>query len=246
MADFETIWSGRLAFAEKLKTIKTESQTDIRWYKYDTMSNLGHLRPMISPQVDAIFSNGKTIADIGAADGDLAFYLESLGYHCDIYDFASTNMNGLRGAKFLKETLSSSNNIFNIDLDSQFEIGTQYDFILMLGILYHLKNPFFVLETLAKRTDTLFISTKIARHPAEGGPDIANYPLAYLLGPSESNNDPTNYWVFTEAGIKRLFERSGWSILDCKVRGDLEHSNPQDPSRNQRIFAILQSKFRSG
>jgi 2-polyprenyl-3-methyl-5-hydroxy-6-metoxy-1,4-benzoquinol methylase len=35
-------------------------------------------------------------------------------------------------------------------LDSQFTLsGEKYDAIFLLGVLYHLKNPFFVLEKLA-------------------------------------------------------------------------------------------------
>jgi tRNA (mo5U34)-methyltransferase len=152
-----------------------------------------------------------------------------------------SSYNALRGAKYLKDTLSSQVNINDIDLDSQFKIDPHYDMIFFLGILYHLKNPYYALETRSKRTDVLFVSTKIARFPREGGPDISDFPMAYLLDPTESNNDATNYWVFTEPGLKRLFSRTGWSTLAFRTTGDQFGSNPQDPAHNQRAFAILRN-----
>jgi tRNA (mo5U34)-methyltransferase len=77
----------------------------------------------------------KSIADIGAADGDLAFFMESLGNQCDIYDFGPTNYNGLRGAYFLKERLKSNVGIYERDFDSQFSMTGKYDLIFFLGIL---------------------------------------------------------------------------------------------------------------
>ncbi len=42
------------------------------------------------------------IADIGAADGDLAFFLEKQGLSVDVIENESTNFNRLEGAQILK------------------------------------------------------------------------------------------------------------------------------------------------
>jgi tRNA (mo5U34)-methyltransferase len=58
------------------------------------------------------------VADIGAADGDLAFFLESQGLSVDVIDNAETNFNFLGGVRILKEALNSSVTIRSVDLDS--------------------------------------------------------------------------------------------------------------------------------
>jgi tRNA (mo5U34)-methyltransferase len=241
MSNFQKLLDGMPAFAKTLNELKNDS-VDFRWYKYNILASLVHLRPLISSNLDNFFEGKKAIADIGAADGDLSFYLESLGHSCEIIDYGPTNMNGLKGARYLKQRLSSNIVIRDIDLDSQFTLNENYNLVFFLGILYHLKNPFYVMQLLANKASIVFLSTKIARYPFKNGPDISGYPLAYLVGERESNNDPSNYWIFTEAGLKQLLTRTGWSILAYRTVGDPEASNPQDSEHNQRAFAVLQSK----
>jgi tRNA (mo5U34)-methyltransferase len=228
-------------FSSKLDEIKSEN-LGFPWYPYGTLNNFYHLQPLITSEIDEMFSGGKRIADIGAADGDLAFFLESLGHQVDIYDHPPTNMNGLRGATRLKEVLKSAVNVYDVDLDSQMKLHKNYDLIVLLGILYHLKNPFYVLETLARSTKHLIVSTRIARRFHEQGPDMSSMPVAYLLSPTESNNDATNYWIFTDQGLKRIIDRAGWNVVAYRTVGDLLDSNPQQADHDERAFAILRSR----
>ena len=75
----------------------------------------------------------------------------------EVIDNEYTNFNGLEGARTLKEALNSSVIIRSVDLDSQFSLaGQKYDAVFFLGTLYHLKNPFFLLESLARIDEILF------------------------------------------------------------------------------------------
>jgi tRNA (mo5U34)-methyltransferase len=151
-------------------------------------------------------------------------------------------MNGLRGARYLKGALGSTVRIFEIDLDSQFSLHERsYDLTFFLGLLYHLKNPFYVLERMAKHSRHMIISTRIARHFRAGTQDVSNISAAYLLAADESNNDSTNYWIFTQAGFERLIERTGWSLVASFSSG-IPNSNPQDNHRDERIFALLEAR----
>jgi hypothetical protein len=159
----------------------------------------------------------------------------------DVIDNEATNFNRLEGARILKEALQSSVSIRSIDLDSQFVLhGEKYDAVFLLGILYHLKNPFFALETLARMTRYCFVSTRIARQTPDGHP-LSPYPVAYLLGPRECNDDNTNFWIFSEEGLKRLIDRTGWKLLSYVAVGDTTSSNPADSDRDERAFCLLQS-----
>jgi tRNA (mo5U34)-methyltransferase len=215
------------------------------WYPYATLRNLPVLERLVAGiGFDLLeLCRGKygSIADIGAADGDLAFFLEALGFSVDVVDNESTNFNRLQGARILKEALNSSLTIRSIDLDSRSQLFTQrYDAVFFLGVLYHLKNPFSILERLAHVTRYCFLSTRIARRTADGLP-LSTYPLAYLLGPEECNNDSTNFWIFSDTGLKRLIHRTGWSILAYTRIGDKTNSTPADPNHDERVFCVLKS-----
>lgn len=230
-------------FKQWFNEFKQDAKVDFGWYPYQTLEGLNHIAPIIPGELDYLFDGNRDIADIGAADGEMAFFLESLGNRCDIYDYAPTNFNQLKGAQYIKEGCGSKVNIYNVDLDSQFTLEKRYDLILLLGIFYHLKNPYYVLEFLAQRTRYLFFSTRITRRPHAGGPDISSLPVAYLLFPGECNNDNTNYWIFTEIALKRIFDRAGWNIVSFRLGGDTENSNPQDKEHRENAWAVLESKL---
>jgi hypothetical protein len=236
---FDQICSGAPDFHKLLVHSKAAASVDFPWYPYDTMANFFHIAPLISSHEDYLFEPPKKFADIGAADGDLAFYLSSLGFSMDIYDYAPTNMNGLRGARFLQSSYGPID-IHEADLDSQWDVGGEYDLVFLFGVLYHLKNPFHVLERLSFHSRFLLLSTRIARHFWNDSVDVSTVSAAYLLAPDESNNDSTNYWIFTEAGLKRLFSRTGWRIPNYRSVGSTE-SNPRDNDRDERAFALLGS-----
>src|SRR4029077_20040392 len=181
------------------------------------------------------------IADIGAADGDIAFFLEKKGFSVDAIDLESTNFNRMEGIRILKEALNSAITVQSIDLDSQFSLPSEkYDTIFLLGILYHLKNPFFVLEKLARIARRCFLATRVTKN-APDGHSLARYPVAYLLGPEECNNDSTNFWIFSEEGLKRLIHRTGWNILAFTTIGDTNSSTPADPNHDERAVCVLKS-----
>ena len=239
---FEALRSGAPAFVAYLANLKRDETVPFDWYPYGTMANLEHIAQLVTDELDTLFASGKRIADIGAADGDLAFYLESRGHKCDIFDNGPTNFNGLAGARHMKRVLGSAVNIIEQDLDSQFRIEGNYDLVLFLGILYHLKNPFYVLERLSEVSRYLLLSTRVARHFRTGDADVSDIPAAYLLAPDESNNDATNFWIFTTGGVRRLANRAGWEVLGFRTVGDTVHSNPQDNDRDERAFALLRSR----
>jgi hypothetical protein len=179
------------------------------------------------------------VADIGAADGDLAFFLENQGLSVDVIDNEPTNFNRFQGVRILKDALNSSVTLRSVDLDAEIDLPSkQYDVIFLLGTLYHLKNPFFVLEKLAQMTRYCFASTRIASQTPDGHL-LAPYPVAYLLGPRECNDDYTNYWIFTNEGLKRLFDRTGWSVLSQINIGATTNSTPADPDRDERAYVFL-------
>ncbi len=67
--------------------------------------------------------------------------------------------------------------------------------------------------------------------------------MAYLLNPLEANGDATNYWIFSEAGLRRILDRTGWDLCDYTTTGCRDGSDPARNDRDQRAFCMLRSKM---
>ncbi len=231
---------------ERLRTARSQIGDEITWYPYDILANLVHVDRMLSGEnrdLDRLAQN-LPVADIGAADGDLAFALEDLaGWQFDIVDTAATNMNGLRGARALRDHLGSRVEIYDIDLDRQFALPRErYGLVFLLGILYHLQNPYYALRELASRATYCLLSTKVARFAGPARTPIGDLPVGYLVAPHETNNDPTNYWILSPAGLERLVARAGWSVVDRANVGNTVASDPATPENDERMFLLLSSR----
>jgi tRNA (mo5U34)-methyltransferase len=231
------------AQAARLATARAQIGDAFPWYPYSILGNLPHLDRLLKGENRELdrFTQDLPVADIGAADGDLAFTLETVtDWDIDIVDTAATNMNGLRGARALRDHLSSTVKIHDIDLDRQFSLPRdRYGLVFFLGILYHLQNPYYVLRELAERSSYCLLSTKVARFAGPESTPIENIPVGYLVAPRETNNDPTNYWIFSPTGLLRLVERAGWEVLEQANVGATGNSDPSTPDRDERMFLLL-------
>ncbi len=219
------------------------------WYPYDILGSLWHLDDMLTGEHRdlAALIGADPVADIGGADGDLSFFLASLGVSCDLVDHGPSNFNALAGARrlhaHLQPSLPAPVAVHDLDLDGGVPLPRpRYGVAFFLGILYHLKNPLGVLEALARQAAHCFLSTRVARVAPDRRTRFEDLPIAYLVDPAECNADASNYWVFSPAGLERLFARAGFEVLDRLHRGDLVHSDPASAERDERAYFLLRSR----
>jgi tRNA (mo5U34)-methyltransferase len=234
-------------FARRLEVDKRELEVpDYGWYPYQSLATLDIVAGLLRDDFDELRDLLQTApaADVGCGDGDYAFLLDSLGVGTDAVDHQETNFNQMRGLAVLKRRFDAATQIFDLDFDARFELPrSSYGLIVFLGTLYHLKNPFYILEMFAKSSAYCIVSTRIAQKTPAGA-RIEDEPVGYLLDAHEANNDPTNYWIFSRTGLARLVERAGWTIRAEQRLGALEDSNPVDSHADERIFLLLKSRFR--
>jgi SAM-dependent methyltransferase len=246
-----------LAFRTELDALKERiAPTDFGWYPYGTLDNFHILTLLLQGERRDLldFVGDAPIVDIGAADGDTAFFMERLGCRADVVDYAPTNFNGCRGVRALKAELGSRVDIREVDLDARFDLpGERYGLAFFLGILYHLKNPLGALESLARNTRHALVSTRIVRynlapdaspgdHVNRSRVELQSVPLAYLVDTCETNGDATNFWMFSDAGLRRALDRTGWDVLDYITLGNTEASDPATAAGDERAFCFVRSR----
>ncbi|MFN0165166.1 MAG: methyltransferase domain-containing protein [Bryobacteraceae bacterium] len=232
------------AFQPRLAAARRQ-RPSLAWYPYDSLANLVHLDQLLTGSRRRLLDLAAAgpIVDIGCADGDLAFFLESAGAEVHAIDYPVTNHNGMAGVFALKEILGSRIPIHEVNLDasSHFPLP-QSGLAFLLGALYHLKNPFFVLETLARHSRHCVLSTRIARRLPDGAP-IDGKPLVYLVDTLELNGDNSNFWIFTETALRRLLKRAHWDVLDWMTIGDRAASDPIHLDHDERAFCLARSTW---
>jgi len=215
------------------------------WYPYQTISNVQHLEALLGAGHGYVMEAAREegILDLGCGDGDLAFFFEWLGYKVTCVDYPPSNHNDMQGLKALQRELHSTVTIREIDVDSEFPLDGKYGLTLCLGLLYHLKNPFFVLEHVARVSRFCVLSTRIARRLPGGAPMPDGHALAYLLDEDELNRDDTNFWIFSEPALRRLLQRSRWEVVQLFTTGDRAASDPASLDHDERAFCLLRSHY---
>jgi tRNA (mo5U34)-methyltransferase len=230
-------------FRDEIMRLKLTLNNSDFWYRYSTLSNFEHLENLFGGDSDLLskITADGPILDIGGADGDLAFFLNTLGVSVSALEHAPTNHNGLEGMKLLNNHFGSPLDIKEADLDAGGTIEGKYSLVYFLGVLYHLKNPYLVLENLAKCSKYVLLSTKIFKYIPGVESPLGENSLAYLLDPTECNGDNTNYWIFSETGLRRLVERCGFEVVLFDVYGAKETAEPASMEHDGRAFCLLRS-----
>ncbi len=230
-------------FEKRLETVRSGLRVPFPWYPYGSLNNMGPIDRMFGGDLERLIrmASSGTVLDLGCGDGDLSFFLESVGCKVHAVDYRVTNHNYMRGVQALRKALNSRIEIHDIDIDAYFQLpAPRYGLTLFLGILYHLKNPFYALEYLAQHSRYCILSTRIANTIPPLLPDAREFPGAYLLDTAELNRDYTNYWIFTETGLRRLLKRTCWSVIAGFTVG-ASLSDPWSLDRDQRFFCLAES-----
>jgi tRNA (mo5U34)-methyltransferase len=232
-------------FRSKLVKVKKKlGGRDLAWYPYDTLLVFSVLEQMLSGERRDLLAlaGSRPVLDIGCGDGDLSFLFESLGCRVHAVDYSASNFNQMRGVAALKQALDSKVEIFEVNLDEQFALPQSgYGLAICLGVLYHLKNPYYLLEKLARSAHYCLLSTRVAAVSPDRKTELRGLPVAYLVDEFETNNDPTNFWIFSETGLQRILKRTGWEICDYLTTGCQKGSDPVSGDADQRAFCLLRS-----
>ena len=155
--------------------------------------------------------SGKSVLDIGAWDGWFSFQAERAGAE-RVVALDYRDGEARRGFDVARAALGSSVEYVAADFMANDLAGLgEFDVVLFLGVLYHLREPILGLERVAGLTRRLaLIETEAI--VIGGSPDASLcefYPFGELYG------DTTNWWAPTEAALVGMCKVAGFAEVNA-------------------------------
>lgn len=213
-----------LPYAGPTGSLATVEINEIRWFHTMPLGD-GILTPGRDPTPRRMRQlqlpdrlGGKSVLDIGAWDGAYSFECERRGAKrvlaTDSYCWSGPGWGTKAGFEFARRTLNS--NVQDMEI-APLEIGPervgQFDIVLFLGVLYHMRHPLLALERAASVCDDLMIIDTETAHPFTTRPMVR-----YFL---EGDNwcAPNMAWLrsaLADLGFSRI--RVVWQVRNPLVR----------------------------
>jgi tRNA (mo5U34)-methyltransferase len=179
--------------------------------------------------------DGLSVLDIGAWDGFYSFEAKRRGaarvLATDSYSWTGPGWGTKAGFLLAREALGLEVDDLDIDVMelSPERIG-RFDVVLLLGVLYHLKDPISAIERAAAVTERLLVVetvTNLAWMPV---------PAARLFVGTELNDDDTNWWAMNPPALQALLRRVGFREVETVYRTALP----------RRVGRALDQRLRHG
>jgi tRNA (mo5U34)-methyltransferase len=165
---------------------------------------------------------GATVLDVGCNGGFYSIEMKKRGAEyvlgIDVDD------RYLSQARFAAETLGVDVDLRKCSIYAADDLPGQFDYVLFMGVFYHLRYPLFALDKLIKKVKGTLVFQTMVR----GSGDVQawdddypfwntqifgerNFPAMYFIEKSYSN-DPTNWWVPNRAAVEAMLRSSGLTI----------------------------------
>jgi tRNA (mo5U34)-methyltransferase len=175
--------------------------------------------------------SGKRVLDIGACDGFYSFECERRGAEV----VAIEGNPGPTGFKLMRELLGSQVECYTMNIyDLTPERFGEFDLVLCLGVLYHLRHPLLGLERVhAVCRGQMILETQVCDHhfidasgtPRELAPALLPVPLAQFYPGAELNHDTTSWWAPNLAGLHAMLRSVGFEPYETIPNGQRAYTH---------------------
>ena len=196
---------------------------------------------VLRKEAEVVFRHGVTgenVLDIGASDGWFSFEAERRGaarvLACDHFHWSGPGWGDKRGFDHAHARYGSKveSRDMNVQEMSPSNPGV-FDTVLLLGVLYHVKDPLNALEHAASVTGkTLVVETVSAF-------DALPWKLATYFEGDEYHGDPTNFWAPNRACLAALLRDVGFRRVEITHNPNVapHWRRPQTYWRHSRMIA---------
>jgi tRNA (mo5U34)-methyltransferase len=165
---------------------------------------------------------GKTVLDIGCNAGFYSQRMHERGARVTGIDH---DPRYLAQARFAAQQLGYDIEFRQLDVYDVEQLETRFDYVIFMGVLYHLRHPLLALERVARMPrERVVVQCMVRGVPADGlavRPDYpitdtgvfhdARFPAMYFVEGSYAG-DPTNWWIPNEAGLAAMLRSAGLRI----------------------------------
>ncbi|HEY0035261.1 MAG TPA: TIGR04290 family methyltransferase [Longimicrobium sp.] len=189
---------------------------------------------------------GKTVLDVGCNAGFYSMEMKRRGAS-RVVGIDSEDLY-LTQARFAAEIEGYTDIEFhNMSVYDVAKLGQKFDFVIFMGVLYHLRHPLLALDLLYEHVvGDLLLFQSMQRGAAEVEPvdpdyhfwqqdhfQRPGYPQMYFIE-HRYCGDPTNWWVPNAAGAEAMLRSAGFDILEhpeqevylCR-RGSITDNEPR-------------------
>jgi tRNA (mo5U34)-methyltransferase len=158
--------------------------------------------------------SGKSVLDVGAWDGFWSFEAERRGASrvlaTDSFVWSGKTWGSKAGFELARRALRSNVEDMEIDvLDLSPERVGEFDVVLFLGVLYHMRHPLLALERVASVTRGLLILETAVDMVHVRRPALAFYPG------SELGDDPTNWFGPNKRAVIGMLRAVGFTRVQA-------------------------------
>lgn len=159
----------------------------------------------------------RSVLDIGAWDGFYAFECARRGatrvLATDSFSWDGSGWGDKAAFLLARRALDLEDTVDDQTIDVMDVrpeiIGGTFDVVLLLGVLYHLRDPITALERAASVCDDLLIIE------TETALNALPWPAARVYPGRELNNDDTNWYAYNARALRGLLSQVGFT--NCRV-----------------------------
>src|SRR5437016_10930869 len=167
---------------------------------------------------------GATVLDVGCNGGFYSIEMKKRGAKrvlgIDVDD------RYLEQARFAARTLGLDIELEKRSVYYAHELPGQFDYVLFMGVFYHLRYPLFALDNLVKKVGGKLIFQTMVRGSTEVQEWANDYPFWNTQIFEERNfpkmffiekcysQDPTNWWIPNRAAVEAMLRSSGLQIVE--------------------------------
>ena len=153
------------------------------------------------------------VLDLGCRDGFFAFEMERRGAEVVGIDYAAPDVTGFAvAARLLGSSVTYVvENVYDIDPRRH----GLFDLVLLLGVLYHLRNPILALDrvrAMVRPGALVFVESQVSTAPR-----VQTMPLWQFLPRDSHHGDHTNKWMPNLAGLTTVIEECQLKVLKSRV-----------------------------
>ena len=190
---------------------------------------------------------GKSVLDVGCNAGFYSIEMKRRG--ADRVVAIDTDEKYLAQARFAAKVNNAEIEFRQLSVYRVGDLREQFDLVLFMGVLYHLRHPLLALELLHEHVVAdLLVTQSLLR----GSPETMNVAADFPFWEEDAfqrdefprlhfvenrfANDPTNWWIPNRACFEAMLRSAGFEILDhpedevfiCRrreVTGPLNYAN---------------------